>query len=555
MASTAPQPRESHDTDSQEPRRSTDALLTEHDLTTTFDAENGHTSLKRIASGKRWLMVAAPSILLCVFTIDFDLVFLSTNYSKRIASDLHQLSNAVWIILVGSITETASQPIYAYMGSSYGRRPAFLIAATLTATGFLLCSLSTKLWHLTLSRFVVGSSCAGLPLLVMIMLNDAVPLRDFALWRSLLIFVQMAGDITGGPGGSAIAESFGWPTVFGAEAGAMLCGLAISFCTLHLPSNKTNHPRGSSFDFVKPLLLLVTISLPLFALNLGGEILPWSHPVVITLFACTPVSLGIFYFVETLTASSPLVPVELVKEPAIIALMACAFFVVFALNTLSYNLTLYIETRSFDNPSDFGDWALSCIFFARPVGTLLSGLVIRRYREPWSMLRANMIVYFCLYFLVATGRIPVENPALAPYFLLIGLSIGVTESCLIVSLFSMVKKRDQPSCLALFNVAVALAGDVGVGVSLSLTDKFIRNGLREQLAGTPDCDKIISGAMESLATIRDLPPALQSKVIPIFVLSMEKVMVISCATLLIGVASTFFYWVTYHEGNDLMAAE
>lgn len=39
---------------------------------------------------------------------------------------------------------------------------------------------------------------------------DRVPLRDFALWRSLLIFVQMAGDISGGPVGSAIADAYSW---------------------------------------------------------------------------------------------------------------------------------------------------------------------------------------------------------------------------------------------------------------------------------------------------------------------------------------------------------
>jgi predicted MFS family arabinose efflux permease len=39
---------------------------------------------------------------------------------------------------------------------------------------------------------------------------DIVPLRDFALWRSLIICIQAVGDVTGGPVGSAIADKFGW---------------------------------------------------------------------------------------------------------------------------------------------------------------------------------------------------------------------------------------------------------------------------------------------------------------------------------------------------------
>lgn len=71
-----------------------------------------------------------------------------------------------------------------------------------------------------------------------------------------------------------------------------------------------------------------------------------------------------------------------------------------------------------------------------------------------------MALYFLLYLLVATGLIrktpalllaedlsvaklftALENPATAPYLLLIGLSIGAFESCLIVSLFSAVLKK------------------------------------------------------------------------------------------------------------------
>ncbi|KAK4145295.1 major facilitator superfamily domain-containing protein [Dichotomopilus funicola] len=160
--------------------------------------------------GRTWLLAAGPSILVCLFAIDFDMLFLSTNYSRRIASDLHELDNAVWVILVGSIMETASNPFYSSVAELLGRRRAALLAAFLTMLGFLFCSLSGQLWHLILARLVVGSGCAGFPLLVAIMLTDTVPLRDFALWRSLIVCAQAVGDLTGGPAGSTLAEKLGW---------------------------------------------------------------------------------------------------------------------------------------------------------------------------------------------------------------------------------------------------------------------------------------------------------------------------------------------------------
>ncbi|KAI2463846.1 MFS general substrate transporter [Annulohypoxylon bovei var. microspora] len=491
-----------------------------------------------------------------MFTINFDLLFLSTNYSKRIASDLHQLSNAVWIILVGSITETASQPVYAYLSNNQGRKRAFLLAASLTAV--------------VLSRLVVGSGCAGVSLVVTIIINgiisldtsfcrslanspghlDNVPLKDFALWRSLLIFVQMAGDVSGGPLGSAIADASSWQAVYGIETIVMLCGLAAASCSLTASRSQSRDSPKPRLDFVQIILLFVTIALPLFALNLGGVVLPWSHPAVIVLFACTPVALGGLILVTTRRSANSSMIRKLLDHSAVLALFATAFFVVYALNALTYNMAVYIEARSFNNPSAFGDWALSCIFLSRPFGTFLAGLLIKRYRSPWTLLRWNMIIWFILYMLATTGTIPLEKPAAAPYLLLVGLSLGVFESSLIVSLFATVEKKEQASFLATFNVVVAFAGDVGVGVSLALTQNFLKRGLYRELAGMPNSEEVISKALESLDSIRNIPSAEQAKIIEIYKNSIEKVWAISCVTLLIGIIATISQQVVYQDESE-----
>lgn len=43
----------------------------------------------------------------------------------------------------------------------------------------------------------------------------------------------------------------------------------------------------------------------------------------------------------------------------------------------------------------------------------------------------------------------------------------------------------------MFNVIVAFAGDVGVGVSLALTENFVRRGLHRQLGGLPNYEEVI----------------------------------------------------------------
>lgn len=216
----------------------------------------------------------------------------------------------------------------------------------------------------------------------------------------------------------------------------MAVGVGLVFFTLHLPTEpdqrKDTSASDAGLDGLGTVLILTTIALPLFALNTGGRILPWSHPVVITLVACTPLAAGACYWSQTRRGVSPLIRAEAFQSRAIIAVMTCVFFLVYSFNAvrqpnpwhssahfdidklqLLYNLGLYIEARSFNHPSSsFGDWALSCIVFARPLGAVLSGLAIKRYRAPWRMLQAIVLLYFCLYLPIAAGLVRNAHPPL-----------------------------------------------------------------------------------------------------------------------------------------------
>src|SRR5947207_2684954 len=80
------------------------------------------------------------------------------------------------------------------------------------------------------------------------------------------------------------------------------------------------------------LSLSIAVATPLFALNLGGSILPWDHPIVIAIFCLVPFGFGLFYFVESRMATLPIIPMHFLRMPTAIAVMSCAFPIVFAFN-------------------------------------------------------------------------------------------------------------------------------------------------------------------------------------------------------------------------------
>jgi hypothetical protein len=120
----------------------------------------------------------------------------------------------------------------------------------------------------------------------------------------------------------------------------MALGAALVFLTLRLPSqpgqkgDSADDGNGAHFDVLGTVLIFTTIALPLFALNTGGSILPWSHPAVIALLVCTPLAAAACYWSQTRNAATPLIRVEVFKNPAVIVLITCVFFLVYSFNAV-----------------------------------------------------------------------------------------------------------------------------------------------------------------------------------------------------------------------------
>ena len=107
----------------------------------------------------------------------------------------------------------------------------------------------------------------------------------------------------------------------------MFIGLLMLYVTLRLPEtkDKNGHNTGSPprIEYASAALLLLSVATPLSAINLGGEIFPWDHPVVLTLLGITPVFIALFYLVETRVAITPIVPKRFLHNRNIAIALVC----------------------------------------------------------------------------------------------------------------------------------------------------------------------------------------------------------------------------------------
>lgn len=105
----------------------------------------------------------------------------------------------------------------------------------------------------------------------------------------------------------------------------MVITIVVLYFTLRLPQakDKKSEHAAKRLEYPSATLLLVSVATPLFALNLGGEIFAWSHPVIIILFCLTPPFIALFYYAETHIAITPIVPKRFIHNRNIAIALAC----------------------------------------------------------------------------------------------------------------------------------------------------------------------------------------------------------------------------------------
>lgn len=157
---------------------------------------------------------------------------------------------------------------------------------------------------------------------------DLVPLREIAAYRSYVNVVQTLGRSAGGPIGGAFAQSIGWRWAFLIQAPLAILAMILVAWKLKVEPKKERdddivHPRsiGSKLkriDVVGASFMSLTILAALLILDMGGDKIPWTSPVIGILAAVAVVSALLFFFAEKYWAREPIFPLRLLSHKDVV---------------------------------------------------------------------------------------------------------------------------------------------------------------------------------------------------------------------------------------------
>ncbi|KAK7206584.1 putative MFS drug transporter [Myxozyma melibiosi] len=441
----------------------------------------------------------------------------------HIASEFDGFKNVSWIATAYLIANAAFQPLYGKLTDIFGRRPGLLFSNICFGVGCLGCGVATNLWFLVFARVVAGIGGGGLTALSTITLSDLVPLRKRGVLQGFGNIMFGSGAALGGIFGGYVTAHLGWRWAFLLQLPLIvLSTLAIQFLLVLPPKAREydsddddailddeetetarEHRLLGRVDFAGAATLVASLLVFLFAVSIGGNQVPWSHPLVLISLPLSLVIMAFWVYIELYIAKEPIIPVQLLKDPTIFGAAFCNWFMTMSVYSLLFFIPLYFVAVKDTSETTAGS-SLVTNFIGVAVGSFGSGIYMRATGKYYKIAMLSAGLY-----IVGTGMIctlAVDTPITIVwlYTFLPGAAYGSLLTVTLIALIAAVPHEYQAVTTSIQYGFRGTGSTLGVAVATSLFQNTLAKSLRERVFGS-DAEEIVKRVLENVEEVRNLP--------------------------------------------------
>jgi MFS family permease len=277
-----------------------------------------------------------------VFIASFDGTIMASSHPV-ITSYFHAANSASWLSTVYLLSSTAFQPILGRLSDATGRKPLFVICSIIFFIATVWCALAGSIESFIAARTLCGLGAGGAMSLGGIITSDIVPIQRRGSYQAIINIVVGVGAALGAALGGAMAESLGWRWEFGVQLPFLAFCTLVSILSIPADLGRQDDYKGSiwaslqDFDATGSLLLTVMITFLILGLNLGGNVLPWSHPLVIASLVVFSILAPLLIWVEC-RAKKPVMPLNILSTTPRANLVFSNFLAAVVTNALLFNM-------------------------------------------------------------------------------------------------------------------------------------------------------------------------------------------------------------------------
>ncbi|KAK7733028.1 hypothetical protein SLS53_008357 [Cytospora paraplurivora] len=298
-----------------------------------------------ISRSRFWLIFS--TVLALNFISSFDGTIMASSHPV-ITSYFHSSNSASWLSTAFLLTSTAFQPLLGSLSNSVGRKTPYMITMIIFAAATLWCALAQSMTSFIAARAACGLGAGGIMTLGSIIVSDIVPIERRGAYQSYLNMVYGVASTLGAALGGFMADYLGWRWEFGMQVPALLLCVVVSAFTipddLGLLSSKkeTVLEALKHFDLLGSFLMMTSVTFFILGVNLGGNILPWSHPFVIASLIVFAVGFPAFLWTES-RATHPIMPLYLIGRSPHSNMIFSNAIAAFMMNAIIFNMPLYFQ--------------------------------------------------------------------------------------------------------------------------------------------------------------------------------------------------------------------
>jgi EmrB/QacA subfamily drug resistance transporter len=390
----------------------------------------------------------------------------------QIVTDLGQPNGVTFVVSSYLISSTVAIPIFGKLSDLFSRRNVFLLGLVIFIAGSLASGLSQNLNELIAFRAIQGFGSGDFfPVgisIVAVLFPPETRARLIGLLSGVFGIATVAGPLLG----SYIVDNLSWRWVFYANIPVGLVGIVLLVTTLG-PLRPT---LKRTFDIPGAALLAGWVGSLMYALiQVSDAGWAWTDPRVLGLLLATVVLFAGFVVWE-LRAEQPLVPLRLFGRRVVAGAGGTAFFVGFAVFSLSTFVSVLVGLVLITPGASSADVVRDVLYAligplvigAALGGQLLTRLSYRNLTAAGALISAAGFVFLTAttvttpVWVVAYGFLPVGGIVLP--LIPIGFGAGLTLPVFILAVQNEVPTADVGAASGLVQFLQSLGASMGVSL-------------------------------------------------------------------------------------------
>ncbi|KAJ9662923.1 hypothetical protein H2198_001151 [Neophaeococcomyces mojaviensis] len=463
---------------------------------------------KDINGQQFWCLFA--SIMAAYILAYFDAFFMSSSHPV-ITSYFNASNAASWLSTVFFISSTISGPLYGRISDVVGRRPPYVFALMLFTLTTAWCGLASSIFSFIAARTVCGIGAGGVTAMANIILSDIVKIEYRGIYQSYLNLAFGFGNGLGASMGGFLCDRLGWRAAFFLQAPFLV--ILTFFALWATPKNlgpslassqgKTISQAMVTFDFAGAGALTLTVTGLILGINLGGSVLEWTHPLVITALALFAVAAVVLVFVER-RAVRPLLPLPLLSSVPFGNLNWGNAFGSMLSSSVLFNVPLFLQAVKQVSPTTSGLLLLSPLVGVS-ITSILAGYLMSWTRRIKPLMTAG--VFSMLVGVVACSCLSPAIPTLAVTALIPWVSVGqgFWFPATTVSTLALSKTNEQAVVVTTLGLCRSIGTILGVAVSSWILQNTLLLFLEQTVTGDDkEKQRIISKVRKSVHAITEI---------------------------------------------------